>query len=286
MALKIINDFEDKKVSVTNIYRIDEKNIGDIYSSPLKYFDLGESEEDIWQLNHNYNPAGNNVIFGGGGLIGQMRPLVPLTYVLQKKGYKLFGWGIGDHSFVCMDEQTQYIPELNVTYPSYILEWDLLGLRDWYPPLFEQYEQMSWVPCVSCMSEVFDKEYNIEHDFVMYAHQHMRFEQVVGMHLVSEEQRLTNQSTSLEDTIEFLASGETVITNSFHGAYWATLLKRKVICFPYSSKFWGLKHKPVYSYPQAWKESFDKTKVYDDALEECREANKSFYNKLLERISE
>ena len=267
MALKIINDYEDKKVSVTNIYRIDEKNIGDIYSSPLKYFDLGESEEDIWQLNHNYNPAGNNVIFGGGGLIGQMRPLVPLTYVLQKKGYKLFGWGIGDHSFVCMDEQTQYIPELNVTYPSYILEWDLLGLRDWYPPLFEQYEQMSWVPCVSCMSEVFDKEYSIKHDFVMYAHQHMRFEQVVGMHLVSEEQRLTNQST-------------------FHGAYWATLLKRKVICFPYSSKFWGLKHKPVYSYPQAWKESFDKTKVYDDALEECREANKSFYNKLLERISE
>lgn len=281
MALKIINDSN----SFTNIYRVDEKNIGDWYSSPLKYFDLGSSEKDIWQLDHNYNPPSKNVIFGGGGLIGQMRPLVPLSYVLKQKEHNLIGWGIGDHSLVCMDEQTQHLPELSITYPSYILEWDLLGLRDWYPDLIESHEQMEWVPCVSCMSELFDDEYEVEHDFVMYAHQHMRFEQVVGMRVLDDpSQKQTNESTSLEDTIKFLASGETVITNSYHGVYWATLLGRKVICFPYSSKFHGLKHKPVFTYPQAWQLAVEKTTQYPYALEECREANISFHKKVIERF--
>ena len=45
MALKIIND-EDIDINVTNIYRTDEKNIGDWYSSPIKYFDLGIKNRD------------------------------------------------------------------------------------------------------------------------------------------------------------------------------------------------------------------------------------------------
>ena len=42
-------------------------------------------------------------------------------------------------------------------------------------------------------------------------------------------------------TIEFIGSGDVVVTNSYHGAYWATLLGKVVVAFPWASKFYGLK---------------------------------------------
>ena len=76
----------------TNIFRAAETNIGDWYSSPAMSFDLPGNTKDIWKLDHGYEPEHENVIYGGGGLIGQMRPMAH-TITNQKNGnYKLFGW--------------------------------------------------------------------------------------------------------------------------------------------------------------------------------------------------
>jgi hypothetical protein len=141
----------------TNIFRTDETNIGDWYSSPARYFDLPGNSKDIWKLDHGYEPEYENVIYGGGGLIGQMRPMGH-TITNQKNGnYKVFGWGLGEHIYVSMDEQTQSIPPIDISYPFYIRKFDLLGIRDWYPGIYTAVPSARWVPCASCMHEAFDK---------------------------------------------------------------------------------------------------------------------------------
>tara|TARA_A100001201_G_scaffold99650_2_gene85816 strand:- start:1619 stop:2473 length:855 start_codon:yes stop_codon:yes gene_type:complete len=278
-------------MKATNVYRIDEKNVGDMYSAPNRYFDFGDNEKDIWQLDPRWEPEDKHVIIGGGGLIGQMRALTPMCYLLKDKGYKLYGWGVGDHSFVCMDEQSMYMPNLDVTYPSFIRTWDLIGIRDYYEELYGHLSNYHWVPCVSCMDEAFDKEYEIKHEYVYYNHQELPFQLVAGMKIKTPENLedkkeifMNNKEGSFDEVINFLGSGETVITNSYHGVYWATLLKRKVVCFPYSSKFWGFYHKPTYATPLDYVDELDKCIVYDEALDDCREATMDYYKILSERI--
>jgi hypothetical protein len=39
---------------------------------------------------------------------------------------------------------------------------------------------------------------------------------------------------------------DVVVANTYHGAYWATLLGRRVIvAAPFSNKFFGFRHEPV-----------------------------------------
>ena len=220
-------------IQAANIFRKDETNVGDWYSAPGRYFDIGDETTDIWQLSVHHKPKSKHVIYGGGGLIGQMRPLTPLTYLLHEENYKQYGWGIGDHSFVCMDEQTQFMPELNVTYPSYVREWELLGLRDDYKGV-QELENIEWVPCASCMHEGFDKTYEIKHDFVFFNHQELPFSLIMGIRIPNPKKQpeyfKSNKCDNIEDVLEFLGSGATVVTNTYHGVSWATLLKRKVVC--------------------------------------------------------
>ena len=51
-----------------------------------------------------------------------------------------------------------------------------------------------------------------------------------------------NGSGDLNGALAFLASGETVITSTYHGAYWGLMLGRKVIVVPWATKFLGFRH--------------------------------------------
>ena len=91
---------------------------------------------------------------------------------------------------------------------------------------------------------------------------------------------------TFEEVIEFLGSSDVVVTNSYHGAYWATLLGKAVVAFPWASKFHGLKHKPILCpAPDWWKELNDREQhQYKHALEECRQANKDFHLEMINYI--
>ena len=53
--------------------------------------------------------------------------------------------------------------------------------------------------------------------------------------------------TPFEEVAGFLASGRVVVTNSYHGAYWTTLLGRPTLLWePWCSKFLLLR------YPHPW----------------------------------
>jgi exopolysaccharide biosynthesis predicted pyruvyltransferase EpsI len=88
------------------------------------------------------------------------------------------------------------------------------------------------VPCPSCMSDLFDRQYETRHERCWY-------ENVDILPLPGEpgSPKKSNTCISMEDAISFLASAETVITSSYHGAYWASLLGREVVLVGHRGKF-------------------------------------------------
>ena len=90
-----------------------------------------------------------------------------------------------------------------------------------------------------------------------------------------------NSGDNLEEKLKFLSSCEYIITNTYHGVYWGTLLQRKVICIPYKSGLFSFKYPPHYSFDGKFDESvFEKAKIYTGVLEESRKLNLDFYKYL------
>jgi len=88
----------------------------------------------------------------------------------------------------------------------------------------------------------------------------------------------------LERVLAFLASGETVITNSYHGSYWAKLLGRKVVMIPFSDKFLHFRYPVPVATRENYLELIPKAQVYPEALGVCRQRNVEFAEKVSEVI--
>src|SRR5690606_21033089 len=73
-----------------------------------------------------------------------------------------------------------------------------------------------------------------------YQHKHSRF----GAH--GDGLIMTNNGDDLESKLSFIADHEYIVSNTYHGVYWATLLNRKVLCLPFKSGLFSFKHKPLY----------------------------------------
>jgi len=82
---------------------------------------------------------------------------------------------------------------------------------------------------------------------------------------------MTNLAGDMEEVIAFLASGEVVVTSSYHGAYWARLLGRKVALLPRGSKFWHLPPAPPRDRP--W---------VPGMLKAHKEINRAFFREVLD----
>ncbi len=285
---------------IVNYHVIDPRNIGDLYSSPLNYFDFPGyevSKIDIRTLDEAKaeddpeNLLDHHAIVGGGGLMfGRFLNHFQRLQCRQHNN-RLILWGAGQQVY-------QLDRVVDFDYTPYLQQFDQIGIRD-----FNQ--GYAWVPCVSCMHELFDRSYPIEHEFVVFSHKKFQVE-------LPQLPRLTNESDDFEKIIRFLASGETIITSSFHGAYWGTLLGRKVLGFPFTSKFMTLKHS-IALYPvEKWRQAeqrlqlfgktiyqrFDKHKFvcntgdwqsylrecvsYPESLEECRDRNRLFYQQVMD----
>jgi hypothetical protein len=92
--------------------------------------------------------------------------------------------------------------------------------------------------------------------------------------------RISNGSRSLREVLTFLASGETIVTSSYHGAYWGQLLGRKVIAIPFSSKFEGFRFPLVRAQIESWEQRLKEPQAYPEALPLSREANLNFAEKV------
>lgn len=249
-----------------NFHRRNRNNVGDLRCGPAEYVDFlcDFKMIEIFRCRRPMRLADKPVIVGGGGLLGNEFFADQLENIVRSRPKLLVCWGAGQNAH----------HSSSVQYPEVLARFDLVGLRDYGNP----YE---WVPCASCLHPAFDKSYTIEHDVVLYNHSEFAGLRGAGF------PELSNDETDLDKIIAFLGSGETVLTTSYHGAYWATLLGRRVVVLdPFSSKFYAFRHAPVLVSSDSWQEGVRKAGAYPDALEECRNSNKKFGLKVKERLEQ
>ena len=244
-------------MSILNVFRM-SRNVGDYNSSPCAYFDtLKGTKKDLFGVTEA-DCRGNAVIVGGGGhVIMSSSQHVKLLRNIGNWAQKAIAWGIGTN-------------DINALRPVYhpIDDYALIGIRDFGTPY-------TWVPCASCMSPLFDKSYEVTHPIVTYWHA------AYGMS-IKDFPAMTNIGTEFEDVIRFLASGDLVITNSYHGVYWATLLGKKVLLpSPYSNRFLYYRHRPTMVDPSEFEKGIPHAHRYPAALDECRQANIAFHDKVM-----
>ena len=118
-----------------------------------------------------------------------------------------------------------------------------------------------YVPCVSAMSPLFDTLPEPGHDVLLFAHARKSD----GMQRPSGIPAMDDHAGTLEETLAFLASGATVVTNSYYGTYWAMCPGRRVLCLPFSDKFRKFERNPV----SDWLEMLPKAETREGVLEDA-----------------
>jgi hypothetical protein len=243
------------------VHRRDPRNVGDRSCCPADYFALGPGPRvDVIDVRRapDLLTGATAVVIGGGGLF-YFRD--DLDHLLGRPGCVKVGWGIGTNTHGATAADYRGLD---------LGRFDLLGLRDAGP---------DWVPCVSCMSPLLDAPAPPTRRRVTYRHhQH-------PCHLY-DIPCLTNAVGSMAEAVAFLAGAEFVVTNTYHGYYWATLLGRRVVLYrPFSSRFHRLPWPcPVAHQPEDIPAAMEQAAPYPDALAQAREATARFAARVAEVV--
>lgn len=260
---------------VVNIYRKDKTNVGDCYSAPHHYFpelhhslDIsGFKSQNKEQTNQWISGiAQNSLIIGGGGLLNRKSfssGLRTMEILSHKK--KMVIWGAGHNS-----KNKKDFKKLSA-YNIDLEKFGLAGTRDYRLA-------KEWVPCVSCLHPVFDKEYTSTQETGIIFHKKTMKNQWITSSF--KEYPIHSNTTNLDSLVNFIGSSETLITDSYHAMYWAMLLNKKVVVVPNSSKFFDFKYQPVFStFANSLKDA-KKAEQTTGILKECREKNLKFATKV------
>jgi hypothetical protein len=300
-------------------HRADQNNVGDLASNPLQYFMKPEEYQvvDVAKLHDSAYPDDVPVIVGGGGLISndfigdfhraftqgadkiQLEQLWDNTWQLSNQKYRdlhdefqqryhdllqsymdrleftkrpKFIWGAGHNG-----SDTDIAWE-DIKWPKLLSEYDLVGTRDYHSKSRFQY-----VSCASCLHPALRKKYPIKNDVIIFEHKKQLIRDFGGDSIP----RFVNSGSNIEHTIELLGSANIILTNSYHGVYWGTLLEKRVVLIGgiWSSKFKWLKYPPaITGKKETWKDVVDEAKIYQGCLDEAVGINEKFYKKVLERV--
>lgn len=239
-----------------NLHRLDWNNLGDQACSPCHYFkelrNVRHVDMDVeW-------PEADTYILGGGGVLHGKWP--EKIKRLVDGGKRVIAWGIGLNNH----DAAEFI------YPQFIDRFLAIGIRDYGNP-------WHYVPCPSCLHPAFDRMANTKprRPYAIYEHR------LFPIPIYDKIPRLQNRQPFefFEEAIRFLAHAETIVTNTFHGAYWAMLLGRKVVIFrPYSTRFHGFKVNPPCADLDDWDMQAELAPLPPAGyLEECRRLNMEFF---------
>jgi hypothetical protein len=202
----------------------------------------------------------------------KLNPIVK-EYVdkLESKKSSRILWGAGHNG----DYQKKLKGTLE--YPDWLRNFDLIGVRDYS-------QQYDWVPCASCMHPALREKHIIKHRVIWFEHK----KQLIKSTEFGKDPipRFINSGDNVEETIRLLGSADIIITNSYHGAYWGTLLGRKVIIADaWSSKFNAMRHKPYFlNKGEFWKDYVDSAPIYNSALDECISVTENYWKRVKEFI--
>lgn len=275
------------------IFRRDKTNVGDWWSPPERYFPL-----DVFQSNdlidsENFPNHSTTYIVGGGGL-GNESFLPHLDRLTRRdRAYTLIAWGVGaDHQV----DRSSLIrcPDNFDALLDYFSAFDEVGTRIYMSAGYGDRKNYRWVPCASCMSPLFRELAHVQptqrvgffsHKRVPLSDTGQRASKLdsVRSSLFNRVSHFDNRGSDLKQKLAAMANCEFVVTNSYHGVYWATLLGRKVICQPFKDGLYSFKHAPAYLFQDDLDNVMEKAVSYPNALEECRLANVAYYRYLTEK---
>ena len=241
----------------------DTANVGDRYCSPYDYFDWPNAT--VSDLRRNETPAYDVGIYGGGKIFGG---LSSYQGVRTDKTSTNIAWGVGT---------VQSFP-ISWRYAVARRRMHLVGSRDFGDTRYD------YAPCASCMAPFFDAPPEPEHDVVFYAHGGKTAG--MGIEIPAHIPVLTNNSDGLDTALRFIASGKTVVSNSYHGVYWALLLGRKTVCVPFSNKFGHYRERPHYATARNWLDEVQHAVARPQMLELVRDATVAFKAKVDDRIAQ
>lgn len=247
----------------------DDGNLGDAVCQPLKYVGPppGVEVDDLGQFGpgavvHKRFPRNTVVVVGGGGMLdgGMGEARIGRLVAMRQRG-ELAGvvyWGIGQNVPIHRAESYRC--------PKWLDDADLVGVRCGSC-------KRRFVPCPTCMAPVFDCQFEQpSHDVVVYGHHKHRIPDINGY----PSARSNTFSTMLE-AVSFLARGRTVVTNSYHGTYWAILLGRRVVVVgPWSTKFTTMPWQPTVGCFGEVDQLLERSVAHEGALEEARGLNRKF----------
>jgi hypothetical protein len=231
---------------------------------PVFYHDLRDPDVEPSPL----------AIVGGGGLFdgGQLESC--LQDVLERHGDVVL-WGAG------LNRPRNYEERY---YPDWMNRFTLAGVRDWGGGIEER-----WVPCPSCMHPGLDIAGDPKEEFVVYNHCETYFvidyenaaKSRATKGALTAEQNTNTSFSTMAGALKFLSKGKTVLTTSYHGAYWGMLLGRDVIVQGgHSMRFDRMRPEPVvFGDDDAWVHYYASgtTRFRErDALTVCRQVNLTF----------
>lgn len=256
--MKNILQLFEPKPKVQNYFHQSANNVGDRMCGPAQYF--WPDEHISLDFEHKINGAGS-VIFGGGQVFGQICSKITETEGTFQPYRRLFAWGVGIPLKGKNDNKVTKMAK----------SLSLFGTRN-----FDWKDELDFVPCPSCMSTLFDNPAGPKHEIVAFLHRKKLPETFVPFGIP----HLTNAVDNAKEAIDFISSGETVVTNSYHGVYWAQLLGKKVICIPYNDKFKTFEHTPTFAGPETWMEQVNNATSFPSTLEKYRDTNRDFSKKI------
>lgn len=186
-------------------------NLGDDLCSPRHYFSL--------------NPVQPGLVVMGGGAYGRYGTKAIKHYGFQPGNTVL--WGVGESSSKAAPAPVEQLP---------FLAW---GLRD-----KDRAPKGHFLPCVSCLHPMLATPAARTGTLLfLNADPKVTDRQTTDQHLALANARgwhLRYNNADAPDMAASLANCQRVITNSYHGAYWALLTGHEVVLLGYSSKFSSL----------------------------------------------
>lgn len=248
------------------IHRDDKSNAGDYWARPSHYFPIKEDKIlDIEKLKPFQTEQ--TIIIGGGGLLGRPK----WTEVIEEisKNNKVILWGAGHNMYTNKRISYTVCSPVKSELPSFMNNFTKIGLRDYNMGY-------NWVPCPSCMHTAFNKAMKVKKTKDTIGIRHKKLKMRTDLFKIISH---VQEPNDLEEFLCNIAQYENVVTNTYHGAYWAILLGCKVILQPWSSKFndLGFNYGTIKNNVSNYREILDTIKPNNNALDIAKDANKKFF---------
>lgn len=212
------------------------------------------------------------VVIGGGGLIGTEFFKSDVAFWANAPGPVIL-WGAGHNS-----HDLEHVADAppNETEYAELVPFAAIGLRDWA-------QGFSWVPCASCMYPALSETLRAGKQTLFVVHRDLRGDREKLGVLLSRAKNdfdLAFNDESPDVLFGKINNAKQVVTNSFHAAYWSSLMQKPVVAIGGGTKITLLKHRVVLSTAQDWPDQLKDAVIYPTALEECRDTNVAFDNRV------